>query len=31
MDEFDTIGLGTFRSNPDHRDRYIELCDELGV
>ncbi|MFC3980481.1 hypothetical protein [Streptosporangium jomthongense] len=31
MDEFDTIGLGTYRSNPDHLDRYADLCDELGV
>ncbi|GIH99959.1 hypothetical protein [Planobispora takensis] len=30
-DEFDVIGLGTFRSNPDHLDRYGDLCDELGV
>ncbi|GGS85864.1 hypothetical protein GCM10010156_50600 [Planobispora rosea] len=30
-DEFDVIGLGTFRSNPDHLDRYVDLCDELGV
>ncbi|GIH94256.1 hypothetical protein ACFFMN_06025 [Planobispora siamensis] len=31
MDEFDTIGLGGFRSNPDYLDRYADLCDELGV
>ncbi|MFC4062946.1 hypothetical protein ACFOWE_32090 [Planomonospora corallina] len=30
-DEFDTIGLGRFRSNPDHLDRYADLCDELGA
>ncbi|GAA2908919.1 hypothetical protein GCM10010517_75370 [Streptosporangium fragile] len=31
MDEFDVIGLGEFRSNPDYLDRYADLCDELGV
>ncbi|MFD0884384.1 hypothetical protein ACFQ08_07435 [Streptosporangium algeriense] len=30
-DEFDVIGLGGFRSNPDHLDHYADLCDELGV
>ncbi|GIH92886.1 hypothetical protein ACFFMN_21685 [Planobispora siamensis] len=30
-DEFDTIGLGGFRSNPEYLDRYADLCDELGV
>ncbi|GAA5039135.1 hypothetical protein HNP84_003493 [Thermocatellispora tengchongensis] len=30
-DEFDVIGLGGFRNNPDHLDRYVDLCDELGV
>ncbi|MCC5577065.1 hypothetical protein IMZ11_15675 [Microtetraspora sp. AC03309] len=30
-DEFDVIGLGEFRSNPDHLERYVDLCDELGV
>lgn len=31
QDEWDTIGLARYRSNPDHLDRYRELCDELGV
>ncbi|MFD3536820.1 hypothetical protein [Streptomyces sp. NPDC058664] len=31
MDEFDVIGLGGFRSNPDHLQVYASLCDELGV
>ncbi|MER5280483.1 hypothetical protein ABT025_32775 [Streptomyces sp. NPDC002809] len=31
MDEFDVIGLGRFRSNPDHLDEYVGLCEELGV
>ena len=31
MDEFDTIGLGNIRSNPDYLDKYDELADELGV
>ncbi|GAA3442394.1 hypothetical protein [Planomonospora venezuelensis] len=30
-DEFDVIGLSRFRVNPDHLDRYADLCDELGV
>jgi hypothetical protein len=30
-DEFDTVGLGHFRSTPDHLDRFADLCDELGV
>ncbi|MFF5210407.1 hypothetical protein [Streptosporangium sp. NPDC000396] len=30
-DEFDVIGLGEFRSNPDYLDHYVDLCDELGV
>ncbi|MFE1592053.1 hypothetical protein [Nocardia sp. NPDC058705] len=31
LDEFDTIGLGRHRSTPEYLDRYIDLCDELGV
>ncbi|MFE9697415.1 hypothetical protein [Streptomyces sp. NPDC006270] len=31
QDEFDVIGLGGFRSSPDHLDAYVGLCDELGV
>ncbi|MFF2775597.1 hypothetical protein ACFVU3_11880 [Streptomyces sp. NPDC058052] len=30
-DEFDTIGLGTFRGNPEYLRAYVALCDELGV
>ena len=30
-DEWDTIGLGDYRHNPDHLDRFRALCDELGV
>lgn len=31
QDEWDTIGLASYRRNPDYLDRYRELCDELGV
>lgn len=30
-DEFDTVGLGTVRRNPEHLAKYRGLCDELGV
>lgn len=30
-DEFDTVGLGRHRSTPEYLERYIDLCDELGV
>ena len=30
-DEWDTIGLGDYRHNPDHLDKFQELCAELGV
>jgi len=30
-DEFDTVGLGKHRSSPDYLERYVALCDELGV
>jgi hypothetical protein len=30
-DEFDTVGLGAHRSQPEHLERYVGLCDELGV
>ena len=30
-DAFATIGLTGLRSNPEHLERYAELCDELGV
>ncbi|MEE4493122.1 hypothetical protein [Streptomyces sp. BE230] len=29
--EFDMIGPGRFRSNPDCLDAYVGLCEELGV
>ena len=29
FDEFDTIGLGRFRHNPDYLDKYRDLADEL--
>lgn len=31
LDEWDTIGLGSYRSQPDHLDVFSDLCDELGV
>lgn len=31
LDEWDTIGLGNYRSQPDHLDVFVDLCDELGV
>ncbi|WP_330241185.1 hypothetical protein [Streptomyces sp. NBC_00525] len=31
LDEFDVIGLGEFRRNPDFLENYVDLCDELGV
>lgn len=30
-DEFDTVGLGAHRHNPEYLDRYQDLCDRLGV
>jgi hypothetical protein len=30
-DEFDAVGLAAHRSTPDYLDRYVDLCDELGV
>ncbi|MFD4373852.1 hypothetical protein [Streptomyces sp. NPDC058486] len=30
-DEFDTIGLGEFRSNPDYLHAYVDLCEERGA
>jgi len=30
-DEFDTVGLAAHRSTPEYLERYIDLCDELGV
>lgn len=31
LDEFDTIGLGNYRSQPEYLDKYRNLADELGV
>ncbi|WP_019929704.1 hypothetical protein [Nocardia sp. BMG111209] len=31
LDEFDTVGLGAHRSTPEYLDRYIGLCDEMGL
>lgn len=31
LDEFDTVGLGAHRCPPDDLERYVDLCDELGV
>jgi hypothetical protein len=30
-DEFDTIGLSKYRSNPDYLEKYRDLADELDV
>ena len=30
-DEFATVGLGRHRRSPEYLDRYVDLCDELGV
>ena len=31
LDEFDFVGLGAHRSPPEYLERYVDLCDELGV
>lgn len=31
VDEFDTVGLGKYRSAPDHLDKYGDLTEELGL
>jgi hypothetical protein len=31
LDAFDTIGLGSYRSQPEYLDKYRDLADELGV
>lgn len=31
VDEFDTGGLGADRHSPEYLERYVELCNELGV
>lgn len=30
-DEFDTVGLTDIRHTPESLDRYVDLCEELGV
>ena len=30
-DEFDTVGLGAHRTQPDYLGRYVDLCDQLGA
>lgn len=30
-DEFDSVGLGIRRSNPEYLEKYVDLADELGV
>lgn len=31
VDEFDVVGLGEHRSTPEYLDRYVQLCEDLGV
>lgn len=31
MDEFDTVKLGKYRSQPGYLDKYVDLADGLGV
>lgn len=31
LDEFDTVGLGSYRHPPDYLERYRDLCEERGV
>lgn len=31
MDEFDTVGLGNYRSMPEYLDKYVDLAEQLGV
>lgn len=31
LDEFDTVGLADHRSPPDELERYVDLCEALGV
>ncbi len=31
IDEFNSVGLGRHRSSPNDLDRYVNLCDKLGV
>ncbi len=30
-DEFDTVGLGDIRTQPEHLDKYVDLAEELGL
>jgi len=31
LDEFDTVGLGKFRNQPDYLEKYVELSGTFGV
>lgn len=31
LDEFDTVGLNRYRSQPDYLEKYVDLVEELGV
>jgi len=31
IDEFDSIGLGKFRSNPDYLEKYQDMAEELDI
>lgn len=31
LDEFDTVRLSNYRSNPDYLDKYADLADEMGM
>lgn len=31
FDEFDALGLGELRSNPDYLEKYRDLCEDLGL
>lgn len=31
FDEFDAVGLGEIRSNPDYLEKYRGLCDDLDI
>ncbi len=31
LDEFDTVGLSQYRSQPEYLNKYVDLAEELGV
>jgi hypothetical protein len=31
IDEFDTVGLGNYRSMPEYLDKYVDRAEQLGV